>query len=362
MSRKKYKIDLDIIFLGWVSFLDKVLFARHLALMIKVGLPLRESIATIQEQTQNKKFKKILGDVLKNIDNGKSLADSLAQHSKIFGSFYINIIRAGEESGTLEENLKYLASHLEKNHELKRKVRTIMIYPSIVLITAIFLSAVIIFFVLPKITVIFKSFQIQLPLTTRILIGFTDIAKNYGVLILFGVIAMLIILFLLARIRSVKFIIHKIILKIPLIGPIVKNFNLSLFSRTLGILLRSGLPIVSAFEITQETLKNLVYQKELEKTANEIKKGKTISDYLKKKERLFTPMASRMIGVGEKTGKLEETLLYLGNFYETEVDNSTKNFSVILEPLLILLIGLAVVFIALAVITPMYEITKGLHF
>lgn len=348
-------------FINRVSFLDKVLFAKNLALMIKAGLPLRESIATIQEQSKSKTFKKILDDILRNIDNGQPLAASLSRHPQVFDNLYINMIKVGEESGTLEENLGHLTLQLEKSHELRSKVKAAMVYPSFILTAVIALGAALTFFVLPQITPIFKTFDIQLPFATRILIAFTEIIQNYGLFILIGVIVLAVILFLISRIRLVKFLIHKITLKLPIAGAISRNVNIAHFSRTLGVLLKSGVPIVSALDITQTTLGNLVYQKELVEVAGEVQRGKPISDYLRKKETIFPLMVSRMVGVGEKTGNLEETLLYLSNFYEAEVDRSIKSLSTILEPILLLIIGAVVGFVALAIITPIYEITRGLH-
>lgn len=344
-----------------ISFLDKILFAKHLALMIKAGLPLRDSVVTIQEQSKSKKFKKVLDNVIKSIDNGQTLAVSLSRHPRVFGSLYVNMIRVGEESGTLEGNLRHLALQLEKSHELREKVKAAMLYPLIVLTAVIVLSAALVFFVLPKILPIFKTFDIELPLATRVLIRFTEITQNYGLFIFIGSIALVVILFLVSRIRKVKFLIHKITLKLPIIGSISQELNISHFSRTLGVLLESGVPVVSALDITQATLGNLVYQKELEEIAEQVKKGKPISDYLAKRGTVFPLMVSRMVGIGERTGSLEEVLLYLGNFYEAEVDRSTKSLSTILEPILLLIVGAAVGFIALAIITPIYEITRGLH-
>ncbi len=348
-------------FINQVSFLDKVLFTKNLALMIKAGLPLRESVATIQDQSKGKVFKKILDDILKNIDNGQSLATSLSHHPGVFDSLYINMIRVGEESGTLEENLGHLTLQLEKSHELRSKVKAAMIYPSFILVTVIVLAAGLTFFVLPQITPIFKTFDIQLPFATRILIAFTEIIQNYGLFILIGVIVLAVISFLISRLRPVKFLIHKITLKLPITGAISRNVNIAHFSRTLGVLLKSGIPIISALDITQTTLGNLVYQKELVGVAAEVQGGKAISDYLRKKETIFPLMVSRMVGVGEKTGNLEETLLYLSDFYEAEVDRSVKSLSTIFEPILLLIIGAVVGFIALAIITPIYDITRGLH-
>ncbi len=173
----------------------------------------------------------------------------------------------------------------------------------------------------------FKIFNIKLPLATRILIRFLEITQHYWLFILIVLILLIIFIFLLNKIRAVKLINHRIILKLPIIGSILQNINLSQFSRTLGVLLKSGLPLVRALEITQATLENSVYQRELAEIGEEVKMGKPISDYLKKRENLFPSMISRMVGVGEKTGSLSETLLYVGDFYEAEVDKSTKNLS-----------------------------------
>lgn len=351
----------NIPLINQVSFLEKVLLAKNLALMIKSGLPLRESIAVIQEQTKSRTFKKVLDKVIKNIDNGQSLADSLARHPRVFDSLYINMIRIGEESGTLEENLEHLSLQLEKSYQLRQKVQAAMIYPSIILLATIILSSALTLFVLPQIVPIFKSFNIQLPMTTRILIGFTEITQNYGPYILILLAFFIFFLILISRLPAVKLLIHKTILRLPVIGSISRSVSISHFSRTLGILLKSGIPVTEALDITRATLTNLVYQKELVRLTAQVQRGKTISNYLKKKEALFPLMTSRMLSVGEKTGKLDETLSYLGNFYEAEVDKSTKDLSAVLEPILLLTIGLAVGFIALAIISPIYEISRGLH-
>ena len=353
---------MNISFFSRVSFLEKILFAKNLALMIKAGLPLRESIATIQEQTKSKKFQKVLAQVLKDINNGQSLSFSLSRHPSIFDSLYVNMIRVGEESGTLEENLIHLSLHLEKSYRLRRAIQAAMVYPLIILSAVVVLCLGLTFFVLPQIIPIFKAFDVELPLLTRILIQFIETGENYGFYILVGIIGLIGALGLFSRTPAVKFLIHRIFLKLPIIGSMVRNVNISHFSRTLGILLKSGIPVVKALDITRATLGNLVYQKELKKIGKEVEKGKPISDYLKKKETVFPLMVSRMVGVGEKTGKLEETLLYVGDFYEEEVDKYSKTLSTILEPILLLIIGGVVGFVALAIITPIYEITKGLHF
>ncbi|MFQ6083753.1 MAG: type II secretion system F family protein [Candidatus Aminicenantia bacterium] len=360
--REKAKREFLIPFLEGVSFLDKLLFAKHLSLMIKVVVSIRESIATIQEQSKSKKFKKILDDVLKGVDDGQPLADTLARYPEIFDLFYINMIKIGEESGSLEKSLEHLAIQLEKNHELKMKIRAAMIYPSIILTSIAVLSISLTFFILPKITPIFEAFDVELPLSTRILIGTTEFLKDYGLFALVGTIFLFLFFSLLYRLRPIRLLVHKIVLKLPLFGSMTKSINLAYLSRNLGILLKSGVPLVSALNTTQATLENLIYQKEIERAAEEVKKGRSVSSHFQKREPLFPPMISRMVGVGEKTGNLEETLIYLSNFYEVEVDKLTKNLSAIIEPILLLITGMVVGFVALSIISPIYEITRGLHF
>jgi len=347
-------------FLGGVSFLDKLLFAKHLSLMLRSGLPLRESIAIIKEQSSGG-FKIVLGDILLSIDNGYPLERSLARHSKVFNPFYINMIKAGEEAGSLDENLEYLSLQMEKIHALRNKVRAAMIYPFIILASVTVLAAAIILFVLPRITPVFKSFRIQLPLATRILISIAGIIENYGLYILLGIILFLVLLVALYRIRFSRYLLHQLILRVPVFGVITKGVHLASFSRNLSTLLKSGIPVVEALNITAETQENLVYRQELIRVMEEVKKGKAISDYIRTRELVFPIMVSRMIEVGEKTGNLEEVLMYLSDFYDLEVDRAAKNISSFLEPMLLIAIGVVVGFIALAIITPIYEVTKGLR-
>lgn len=356
----KVKRAILIPFLGGVSFLDKLLFAKHLSLMLRSGLPLRESIAIIKEQSSGG-FKIVLGDILLAIDNGYPLERSLARHSKVFSPFYINMIKAGEEAGSLDENLEYLSLQMEKIHALRNKVRAAMIYPFIILVSVTVLAAAIILFVLPRITPVFKSFRIQLPLATRILISIAGIIENYGLYILLGIILFLVFLVSLYRIRFSRFLLHQLILRVPVFGVITKGVHLASFSRNLSTLLKSGIPVVEALNITAETQDNLVYKQELTRVMEEVKKGKAISDYIRTRESVFPIMVSRMIEVGEKTGNLEEVLMYLSDFYDLEVDRAAKNISSFLEPMLLIAIGVVVGFIALAIITPIYEVTKGLR-
>ena len=344
-----------------ISHLDKLLFTKHLAMMIKAGLPLREGVATIQEQTRSRKFKRILNDIIKRLDNGESLAKSLTRHGKAFSGLFINMIEIGEKSGSLEKNLEYLAEQLEKSYNIKRKVMAAMIYPAVILFSTFILGAGLAIFILPKLIPLFKSLRVTLPLSTRILLLITELIQNYGLFIFLGIIVFLILAFLLSRLKLIKFINYQVLLKIPIAGKASKNLNLSLFSRTLGILIKSGISIVEALDISADTLGNLIYKREVKRVSLKVQNGKQISTYLKTKSKLFPATFSRMIMVGEKTGNLEESLIYLADFYEKEVDNTTQKLSTILEPVLLIIIGFIVGFIAISIITPIYQITKGIH-
>ena len=348
-------------FFGRISDLDKVFFIKHLSLMLKSGLPLRESLVIIKEEAKKRKFKEVLDDIISNIDRGRSLSYSLACHPKIFNNFYINMIKIGEDSGTLEENLNHLITQLEKNYELKQKTIAAMIYPGIILFAVITIGSFITYFILPKITIVFKVFKIELPLATRILIYFSEVVSNYGLFILAIIIFSFLILSLIYRIKAVKTLVHRVMLNLPILGPMTRNINLIYFTWSLGILLRSGVPLMSALDITRNTLSNITYQKQLKEMMEKVKEGKPISSFLKEKKHIFPLVLSRMIGVGEKTGSLEETLMYLGNFYESELDRSLKTFSTVFEPFLLLVVGIVIGFVAVAIISPIYEVTRGLH-
>jgi len=342
-----------------ISTIDKVFLANNISIMIKAGLPLREAVATLQEQTKSKVFKKILEDIIKRLDNGEPLADSLARHPRSFNQLFINIIRVGEASGTLEENLKYLATQLEKSYDLRRKVKGAMIYPLLVLASTFVLGGALAVFILPKLLPLFKSFDVDLPLPTKILVWVTETIQNHGLLIFGGLAGFIILFAFLSRLKPVKRINHKILLRTPLFGRISRSSNLAQFCRTLGVLLKSGIPVVQGLEITSQTLRNMSYKKALAETSDKVQKGKSISDHLRTDRFLFPVTASKMIEVGEKTGNLEQTLLHLAEFYEKEIDNVTKNLSNILEPILLIVIGLVVGFIAIAIISPIYKLTGG---
>jgi type IV pilus assembly protein PilC len=361
--RGKLKTGFREVSFGGVSLIDKVLFVKHLGTMVKSGININEALEVIAGQTNSKRFKKIVTKVLVKVKTGQNLANALAKFPKVFDPLIVNIIRVGEESGTLEENLDYLAGELEDRLELRRKVKAAAFYPVIVLLATFGLGVILAYFVLPKITRLFKTLSFELPLTTKILLWVADLMDKHGLLVILGVIAGLIIFRVLLSLKFIKPLWHWTLIKMPIIGNIIINYNLALINRTIGILLKSGLTIDQSIGIATETTSNVVYKRKLKATFPQIQKGKRLSDSLasfkqSSRKPLFPLLVTKMIGVGEKSGRLDESLGYLAEYFEKEVDNTTKNLTTVLEPILLLVVGLIVGFIAISVISPIYQVTS----
>ncbi|KKR81117.1 MAG: Type II secretion system protein [Candidatus Daviesbacteria bacterium GW2011_GWA1_41_61] len=349
-------------FFSHPTFLDKLMFTRHLGVMLRSGIPLAEAISTLEEQTKGKSFQEVLHQILQQINNGQTLAKALSLYPHVFDSLYINLIEIGEKSGKLEENLDYLALHLSKNYEFRKKIQGAMLYPAIVLLSTLIIGLGLSFFVLPKLVDLFASLDVTLPLSTRILLFAAGTMKNYGVFIGLALTALFLLTSFLLQLPKIKPLWHVFLLKIPLFGGLLQNVELSTICRNLGIMLKSGLPITTTLEAESKALTNLVYREYLQNLLKSVDKGKTMEETLSaQKFSLIPHYMIKMIGVGEKTGKLEDTFIYLGDFFEEEVDNTTKNLANILEPVLLIIIGLVVAFVALAIISPIYELTGSIR-
>lgn len=350
------KLNTQVTLFKRVGFLDRLLFTKHLSIMLKAGIPLLESIESISDQIKNSYFKSILSQIIKDIDNGKSLHESLTKYPKVFDPLYINLIRIGEESGTLESNLAYLSDQLRKDYEFRKKVIGALMYPMIILTAVFLIGGAISFFVLPQLVGLFQSFGTKLPITTQILLFMAVSMRSYGLFILAGVIGLILGFKLLIGLPAVKPHWHAFLLSLPILGVFLEDAQMSSLSRNLGIMLKSGLPITTALRAEYEASTNLVFKDYVHTMIKAVDKGKKINQELSEaKLKHFPPIAVKMIGVGEKTGNLDESLIYLGEFFEDEVDNLSKNFSTILEPILLLIIGLIVGFVAMSIISPIYQ-------
>ncbi|MEK7130531.1 MAG: type II secretion system F family protein, partial [Patescibacteria group bacterium] len=269
---------------GKIKLGDLVMMIKQLSVMIRAGIDMGEAISILQVQSLSKRVRNVMGEILKSVEGGLTLAGALAEHPKDFPDIIINMVRAGEMGGHLEENLDRLAIQLEKDYEVKRKVRDAMIYPGVIVSVALILGIVMSLFVLPKLVKLFDSFSMELPITTKIIIWFSAFMQKYGIIVIVGMFIAFIGLRIAAKTKYVKPYIHRIILTMPFVSKVSRSFNLARFTRTLGTLLKSGIPIVEALKITAHTVENAVYRKKLEMIAREAQKGISLSDLLKAHE------------------------------------------------------------------------------
>ncbi len=340
---------------------NQTFFAKRLSFLIKAGVPVLEGMHVIKNQTKSSKESKVFEKVISDISNGQTLATSLSKQKGVFGNFAINIIRAGESSGTLTQNLNYLADELKKKDMLRNKIMGALLYPIIITVATFGITGFLAVYIFPKITPIFQGLNAKLPVSTKIVIWITDTIREDGIFILLGVIALISTLVITIR-RSAKarFIYDGLILRIPLIGKIIKSYNLTNTTRTLGLLLKSGISLNEALHVTADTTENVRYKKAFEDISHHIMKGKNVSETLERVPLLFPSMIPHLVSIGEKSGNLSNTLVYLSEFYENEFDDLTKNLSSAIEPILMVIMGFMVGFIAISVITPIYEITNNL--
>lgn len=344
-----------------VSELDTILFAKHLAVMSQSGISLSESVETLIAQTKSPYFKKVLQHILDDLENGQQLSKALARYPKIFGAFYTNLIEIGEQSGNLPQNLDYLAKELTKNHDFRVRVKNATLYPAIVLSLAFVVGIGVSVFALPKLIDLFSGFDVALPLNTRILIYVSVLMRDYGLLILSALLAFVGVFRILLKFPAFRGVWQSLLLKVPVIGSIIKNTQLALMCRNLGVMIGGGVPIVVALGIQKNNTSNLVYKKYLEGIITSVNEGGTISSRAASKGYAdIPPIMEKILAVGEKSGKLDELMLYLGDYFEGEVDTATKQVSIVLEPILLVIITAVVAFVALSIITPIYQLTGGI--
>lgn len=341
-----------------VSFLDKLMFTKHLSIMIKSGLPLKEALDTLANHSGSPKLNQILKEVAKEVQNGQSLTKALSKHDQIFDQFYLGMIKIAEESGSLDETLKFLAQHLNQDYALRRKIQGALFYPAIVMSATIVMGGFIALYLLPQLVDFFEVFDQELPLATQVLLWVANLFKNFGLFIVIGTIGLVSTVVALGQSRLFKPKLHRYLLSMPLIGAITINGQLARFCRNLGTLLKNGVPSSRAFAITSQTLSNLYYQEKITEINEQLVKGKHFHQAMLNIDGPgFPEIIRRMVEVGEKTGSLDQVLLYLGDFFDEEVDSVAKNLATILEPILLLIIGLVVAFVAMAIVSPIYELT-----
>jgi type IV pilus assembly protein PilC len=344
---------------GRVALLDKVIFARHLALMLRSGLALSEALDVLIDQTMSKRMKSVTSAIKKDIVNGGSLAASLQRYPRIFSGIFVGMVQVGEASGSLERNLEYAATMLEKDYDLKKKVVAALIYPIIILVATFFVAIAMTVFVLPKIVKMFETFKMTLPPATRVFLALARFLVADGWYVLIGIVIIAIGLRMLVKAKSTRPFFHRLNVHIPFLKSIIRNVNLARAMRMTAVLLKSGVTINDGLGITASAIDNAVYQKIFLDAVDSVKKGTSLAAAIGTNP-LIPTMTSRMIAVGEKTGKLEENLFYLADFYEGEVDQATRNLSSIIGPVLMIVMGVILGLLAIAIISPIYQFSGNL--
>lgn len=362
MTETKAKKSLNFnIEIGGIGRGDILFMTKHLAIALKNGLTIIDGLEMLFEQATSHKLQTVLRSIIEMIQTGHSYYDALSLYPQYFSPMYINMVKTGELSGTLKENLLHLAAELKKSEELRQKIKSAMMYPILILVAVFGLGFSVAIFVLPKIVPLFKTLGAELPASTRLLIFVSDLFEKHTLWIIGGTVGFFIFFFWLIRRKLIKPLFHLFILKVPIFGPILSNIQLEQFARTLGTLLRSGVTVDRSLKITADAGTNLVYKRAVLSLIPQVETGKTLSEAMSHYPKLFPKIALRMVGMGEKTGSLEETLNYLSEMYGEEVDNTVKNLSTILEPAMLIMIGCVVGFVAISILGPIYKITGAMQ-
>lgn len=358
ISQEEKKPNVVENFFNRVSFSDLVIMTRQLSTMISSGLVLSESLDILSDQQVSPKFKATLEKISSDIKGGLDFGTALEKHPDIFPRLYVNLVKAGEASGKLDTILLQLALHLEKDRDFKSKVKGAMIYPVIVISMMFLVMLVMVFFVMPRLTNLFKQSNIELPLPTKILLFSSNIIINYWwVLLLLSI-----LLFLATRsyATSVKgrLYLDKQALRLPAIGRIVSIVTLTNFTRTFGLLIAAGIPMLDAIKISQDVLGNQYYRLALQTAYLGVERGLSFSSQLLAQP-IFPKIVGHMVKTGEETGKLDEVLLKLADYFESESDNALRNITTLIEPLILLILGVGVALLVLSVILPIYKLTTS---
>ncbi len=344
---------------GHVSDVNLLFFVKHLAIMLKAGIAIFEALTMLKEQAKGR-MKIVLQSVLDRVESGETLSDALSKYPKDFPELFVQLVGSGELSGTLEKNLNYISEFMEKEIDLKKKVRGAMLYPAIVFVAVIGLTMAVGLFVLPQIIPLFASLDVKLPLSTRVLIWFAEFFRDYGILVVIFVILGSFLTPVFLELKMMKPISHRIYLRLPIAGTIIRYLSISRFFRVLATLMDAGLPIDESLAISGKIIHNVRYRNSIGKMRTSVMQGNDLADIMAQNSFLFPVLVGHMMKVGEKSGNLVDSLNYVGIFYESEADDKLKNLSTLLEPVLLIFIGSVVAFVAISIIGPIYSLSSGI--
>lgn len=344
-----------------VKLSEKIMFAKNISGMLHAGLPLSRALEVLGKQVTNAYFKSILTKLLATIDGGGTFSEGLAMFPAIFSPLFVAMVKSGEESGTLPTSLTEIAQNLEKSYALNRKIKSALMYPSIILCAIILIGILMFIYVVPTLTKTFKELNVELPLSTRIVVGISDVISNHILLLVLGLVVVVGGLVWALRTPRIRHALDRVIVRVPVLGPLIQEVNAARTTRTLASLLMSGVSIGRAITITKDVLQNNQYKKVLGEVEGAIERGEPMSSVFVQYTHLYPVMVGEMIRVGEETGKLSDMLVDIATFYEGEVDAKTKDLSTIIEPVLMIVIGAAVGFFAVSMLSPMYSIMDNIQ-
>ena len=359
-ERLKKNINIKIPFLKEVPQKETVAFTRQLSVMLKSAIPPLQAIKAQANQIKNEKFQEILWKISQGVEMGTPLSQAFALYPKVFNQFFVSMVKSGEATGKVADSLLYLADHLEEEYNFNQKVRGAMIYPAFILFALVAAFLLAIFFIVPKLKEILESFSGNLPLPTRMIMGMSDFIKGGGwlvFLVVFGALAALPLI--LKRNKEVRVFYDKFILKIPVMGKFFAKVYLVRFTENLSVLISAGLPINQALNITHDIVGNTVYKGIIKEISEKVAKGEKISSVVVEHPNEIPAFVSQMIATGEETGKLDETLMDAVRFYRQEIERTADNLTTIIEPVMIMVIGVAIAIFAVSIFIPLFKIGMG---
>ena len=360
-GRKGLNMEISFEFMKRVKAMDKINFARNLGSMIEAGLPLSRALSVLERQAHNKNLKGVIVGVRGNIDKGSTFADALSKYPKVFPQLFVAMVHAGEQSGTLADSLKVVALQLENTHNLERRVRGALMYPSVIVCAMIIVAILMFTFVIPTLMKTFVDLNVQLPFTTQVILGISNVVQHYGLYLLVAAILVIVAFVRWSRTAIGKKIDHKLMIKVPILGGMVQEVNTARTARTLSSLLGAGVDFVEAVSITSQVIQNVHFRAVLDQAGESIKKGGLMSQIFAANTKLYPIFLSEMMSVGEETGKIGEMLTGVAHYYEEDVDQKTKDMSTIIEPVIMIVIAAGVGFFAVAMISPMYSLVNAIN-
>ena len=341
-----------------VSKKDVVNFSRQLALMFKSKIPLVQALHSIAEQTKNPSLREKILIISQEVEGGTRFSQALSVHPKLFSSFYVSMVKAGEASGSLSESLTYLADHLEREYHLASKIQGAMIYPALILVVVVGVLVMMMYFVIPNMTKVFSEMDQDLPLVTKVVISLSNFMRAWGWLVFLFIAGALAAFNRYSKLGEGKRIKDRVLLRIPFVGSFLRMVYLSRFAENLSTLISGGIPIAQSLEITAEIVGSDVYQQIVFEIKEEVVRGENMSKILARYPNEFPPILTQMVAVGEKTGTLDQSLMSVVNFYRNEVERAVDNLLSILEPVMVILLGGMVAGLMGAVLLPLYKMSS----